>query len=70
MKYSRFVSRAAIFVQTVSFMHKSVEHGNEAANCERMPVNVDTLGEIKRDQIEYFCLPFLNVLCYHQVCIC
>ena len=27
-----------------------------------MPITVDTLGEIKRDQTEYFCLPFLTFL--------
>ena len=45
--------------------HAKFEHGNEAANCERMSVTVDMLGEIKRDQTEYFCLLFLNVLCCH-----
>ena len=39
------VCKAAIFVQTASFMQK-IAHGNEAANCERMPITVDTLGEI------------------------
>ena len=48
-------------MQTVSFMHK-IAHGNEAANCERMPITVDTLGEIKRDQTENSCLLFVNVL--------
>ena len=51
-------------MQTVSFMH------NEAANCERMPITVDSLGEINRDQTENSCLLFLNVLCCHRVCIC
>ena len=37
-------------------------HRNEAANCERMSITVDTLGEIKRDQTEHFCLLFVNVL--------
>ena len=36
----------------VSFMHKFSVHGNEAANCEHMPITVDMLGEIKRDQTE------------------
>ena len=27
-----------------------------------MPITVDTLGEIKRDQTENFCLLFVNVL--------
>ena len=45
MKSSKFVCRAVIFVQTVSFMHK-IAHGNEAASQlhECMPINVDTLG--------------------------
>ena len=42
------------------WFHTYTEHGNEAANCECMPTTVDTLGEIERDQIEYFCLLFLN----------
>ena len=37
-------------------------HGNEAANCEHMPITVDMLGEIKRDQTENSCLLFVNVL--------
>ena len=37
-------------------------HENEAANSERMPITVDTLGEIKRDQIENYYLLFVNVL--------
>ena len=64
------VCRAAIFVQTVISMHKLIERRNEAANCERMPITVDTLGEIKRDPTENSCLLFLNVLCCHRVCIC
>ena len=72
MKSSKLVCIAAIFVQTVSFMHKlSMEmFGNEAANCGRMPITVDTLEEIKQDQTENSSLLFLNVLCYHRVCIC
>ena len=42
------------------WFHTYTEHGNEAANRECMPTTVDTLGEIERDQIEYFCLLFLN----------
>ena len=48
-------------MQTVSFMHK-FSHGNEAANCGRIPTTVDMLGEIKRDQTENSCLLFVNVL--------
>ena len=51
-------------------MHKLIAHGNETANCERMPITVDTLGEIKTDQTENSCLLFLNVLSCHRVCIC
>ena len=42
----------------------------QLANCERMPITVDTLGEIKRDQTENSGLLFLNELCCHRVCIC
>ena len=38
-----------------------IAHGNEAANCGRMLITVDMLGEIKRDQAENSCLLFLNV---------
>ena len=36
----------------------------------RMPITVDMLGEINRDQTENCCLLILNVLCCHRVCIC
>ena len=42
-----------------------IEHGNEAANCECIPIIVDTLEEIKRVQTENSSLLFLNVLCCH-----
>ena len=52
MKSSKLVCRAAIFVQTVSFMHKMIAHGNEAANCECMSITMDRLGEIKKMKLK------------------
>ena len=69
MKSSKFVCRAAIFVQTVSFMHK-LRMEMRQLTVSGIPITVDTLGEIKKDQTENSCLLFLDVLCCHQVCIC
>ena len=33
-------------------------HAKEAANCDRMPITVDKLGEIERDQTENSCWLF------------
>ena len=46
MKSSKFVCRAAIFMLAVSFMH------NEAANCERMPITLDTFEEVKEIKLK------------------
>ena len=70
MKSPKLVCKAGIFVQTVSLMHKLRLEMRQSGNCERMPINADTLGETKRDQTEYSCSLFLNVLCCHRVCIC
>ena len=37
-------------------------HGNEAANCERLPITILRVRweKLKRDQPEYSCLLFLN----------
>ena len=54
MKSSKFVCRAAIIVQTVSkLVSCKITHGNEAANCKRLPITVDTLGENKRYQTSW-----------------
>ena len=71
MKYSKLNCRAAIFVPTVSSMHKLIARGSEATNCERMSIIVDKLGENKKMfKAGNSCLLLLNVLCCHRVCIC
>ena len=50
--------------------HAYIVHGNKAANCEHIPITVDTLGEIKRDQTEISCLLFVNKLLSPSLYIC
>ena len=63
--------QSAIFVQTVSFMHKLCMEMRQPTVSACPLLWTDTLGEIKKDQTEYSCLLFLNdVLCCHRVCMC
>ena len=43
-------------------MHKLRMEMRLPTACERMPITVDTLGEIKRDQTENSCLLFVSVV--------
>ena len=42
-------------------MHKLIVHGNEAANCECMPITVDTLGEIRKIKLKI--LAYFSWMC-------
>ena len=63
MKSSKLVCRAAIFVQTESFMHKL------RMEMRQPTVTVDAFGEIKRDQTECSCLLFVSVLLSPSLCM-
>ena len=63
MKSSKLVCRAAIFGQTVSFMHKLLVEMRQPTMSACPLLTVDALREIKGDQTENSCLLFLNVLC-------
>ena len=43
-------------------MHKLRMEMRQPTACERMPITVDTSGEIKIDQTENSCLLIVNVL--------
>ena len=62
MKSSKLVCRAAIFGQTVSFMHKLLMEMRQPTMSACPLLTVDALREIKGDQTENSCLLFLNVL--------
>ena len=61
LRYVNAVRRILLYV-TVHKFHAKIAHGIEAANCERMSITVDTLGEIERGQTENSCLLFVNML--------
>ena len=69
MNSSKLVCRAAIFVQTVNFM-LILMNRNKAANFECMPITVDTLEEIKRDQTENSSPTFLECVVFFTEFVC
>ena len=70
-KLIQLICKAAIFVQTVSFMYKLRMEMRQptVSACPLLWIPWEKF--IKKDQTEYSCLLFLNdVLCCHRVCIC